>query len=403
MDHAIRMSAGDLQLPRREALKTCIGAITVAAASASRSLMTSAADGSSSDVEVRPWITTRGIYGGYLSQILEQGGTPADFGINAIWTGSGNLDEEEIRRYHQLGLKVYAEFNSMHHAAFLKDHPDAAPVGPDGQTSPAPDGWQGVSPFHAGYRTNRMQEFRRVLTEYSIDGIWLDYHHSHASWEQAVPKLPDTDFSPAALQLFTQQTGIQLPDDISQASALLLNRHRDAWTDFRCEVFTDWVREYREILNQVRPSALLGTFHCPWSPSDLDGAIRHKLAIDLKAQAQYLDVFSIMPYHARFGHADDLEWIARQTRMLGELLGIQGTSEETKKIWPILQGSDWGETVRADQLATIIECGTRQPATGVMVFHWSALSKQWDKVEAIGNAYRALSDNRTLDGYRGEQ
>jgi hypothetical protein len=240
-----------------------------------------------------------------------------------------------------------------------------------------------------------MDEFRRVLSTFEIDGIWLDYHHAHASWEQAEPNLPDTDFSPAALMQFSEKTGIKLPADVSEASKLLLGAQRTAWTDFRCQVFTDWVREYRQILDEVRPKALLGTFHCPWSPEDHDGVIRSKLCIDLAAQAKYLDVFSIMPYHARFGHAGDAEWIARQTKRLGELLGIAGQPEEKKRIWPIVQLADWGERVPVEQIETVIDFGTRPPATGVMVFHWSGVSREWEKAEAMKRAYLRLKDQIT--------
>jgi hypothetical protein len=335
----------------------------------------------------RSWISVRGIYGGYPREILQRGQTPADYGVNAIWVGSGGLNAEEIDRYRRLGLKVFAEFNSLHSAQYLKEHPDAAPIGPDGKPSPPPQGWQGVSAFHPGYRRERMNEFRRVLTTFEIDGIWLDYHHAHASWERADPDLPDTDFSPLALRQFSEKTGIKLPADVAAAARLLLGERRDAWTDFRCGAFTDWVREYREILDAERPRALLGTFHCPWSPEDLGGAIRHKLAIDLAAQSKYLDVFSIMPYHTRFGHGDDPGWISRQTKRLGELLGIAGTPDEKKHIWPIVQLSDWGERTPLAQVETVLDHGTRSPASGVMVFHWSGISKEWDKVEAMKRAY----------------
>jgi hypothetical protein len=340
--------------------------------------------------EPRPWISVRGIYGGFPHEILERGETPADYGVNAVWVGSGNLDAAEIERYHKLGLQVFGEFNSLHAAQYLKDHPDAAPLGPDGQPSPPPQGWQGVSPFHAGYRLDRMNEFRRVLRTFEIDGIWLDYHHAHASWERAEPELPDTDFSPVALKQFTEKTGIKLPADGAAAAKVLLGQEREAWTDFRCDVLTDWVREYREILDNVRPRSLLGTFHCPWSQGELDGAIRHKLAIDLKSQAKYLDVFSIMPYHARFGHAEDLAWISRQVEQLGKLLEIQGKPDERKRIWPIVQLSDWGPRVPVEQVAAVLDHGTRAPATGVMVFHWSGISKEWEKVQSMQRAYLAF-------------
>lgn len=391
-----RESSPAIGCSRRLALKQCAAGLMAAGGMTSvtsHRVMAEPASMQKTDaqkIEPRPWVTIRGIYGGFPSAIFERGKTPADYGINAVWMGSGGLKRDEIDRLHKLGLKVFAEFNSMHAAEYLKDHPDAAPIGPDGRPSPPAVDWQGVSPFHAGYRRNRMDEFRRALETFEIDGIWLDYHHAHASWERDEPVMPDTDFCPVALQQFTKKTGTKLPADVSEAAKLLLGPHREAWTQFRCDVFTDWVREYREILNAVRPRALLGTFHCPWSPEDQGGAIRHKLAIDLASQAKFIDVFSIMPYHARFGHAKDPAWIARQTQQLGKLLDLKGAPDEKRKIWPIVQLADWGETVASEQVTQIVDYGTQRPATGVMVFHWSGVSQQWDKVEKLGEAYRAI-------------
>jgi len=375
---------------RRAALRQCVAGLVAATTVNTSTKTATTAVAAPATTEARPWVTIRGIYGGFPEAILDRRATPADFGVNAIWVSSDGLKHKEIERYHQMGLKVFAEYNSMHAAQYLKEHPDAAPIGVDGKPSPPPHGWQGVSPHHAGYRRNRMDEFRRVLKTFEIDGIWLDYHHSHASWERAEPAMPDTDFSPTALRSFTDTTGIALPTEVPKAAEQLLGTHRNAWTKFRCDAFTDWVREYREVLNDVRSQAMLGTFHCPWSPTDFDGAIRHKLAIDLLAQAKYLDIFSIMPYHSRFGHPQDPAWIARQTQRLGELLNLKGTPDEKQKIWPIVQLADWGEAVPVGQVEQVLNFGTQRPATGVMVFHWSGVSQQWDKVEAVGRVYRAM-------------
>jgi hypothetical protein len=118
--------------------------------------------------------------------------------------------------------------------------------------------------------------------------------------------------------------------------------------------------------------------------------MREKLAIDLKAQSRYLDVLSIMPYHARFGHAGDPAWISRQTEALGRSLGIKGEPGERLKIWPIVQLSDWGESVPSTQVRDVLDHGTRPPATGVMVFVWGTLHPQWDKVDAMGECFRAI-------------
>jgi hypothetical protein len=236
-----------------------------------------------------------------------------------------------------------------------------------------------------------MEAFRQALSDFEIDGIWLDYHHSHASWERAEPEMPDTCFCQRCVEQFARETETELPEaDLPVIARWLLNQRAEAWVQWRCDLFTDWVREFREVLDQTRPEALLGTFHCPWSDTDFDGALRNKLAIDLKAQAPYLDVFSTMPYHARFGHASDPAWISRQTAWLGEYLGIHGEPGERLKIWPIVQLADWGESVSVDQVREVLDHGTRKPATGVMVFHWNSLRKQTDKVQAMAAFYQSI-------------
>jgi hypothetical protein len=341
----------------------------------------------------QPRVAIRGIYGGVPTQIFDRGKTLEDYAVNAIWIGSGSATRALVTglKARSPQVKVFAEFNTMHEAGYLKDHADARPVGSDGQVAPPPDGWQGVCPTHPGYRSERLDTFRRLVRDVPIDGVWLDYHHAQASWEQAQPNLPDTCFCERCLEQFQRATGLSLPaSSAAERARRLLGSHKKVWVDWRCGVFTDWVREFRAIIDQERAGALLGTFHCPWSESDHDGALRQKLAIDLKSQARFLDVLSIMPYHARFGHADDPAWISRQTAWLGRFLQIKGEPRERLKIWPIVQLSDWGEPVSPAQVREVLEQGTRPPATGVIVFVWGNLHPQWDKVERMGEFYRQI-------------
>jgi hypothetical protein len=345
----------------------------------------------------------RGIYGGVPQEILDSGRSLREFGIDAVWLGSGSITAERLALLRAQGVQVYAEFNTLHVAEALKTLPDAAPIGADGQISPPPNGWQGICPTHDGYRQSRMQAFRELLTRFAIDGVWLDYHHAHASWEQAVPEMPDTCFCARCLQRFQQATGISLPAvSTRERSTLILSTHRQAWVRWRLGVFTDWVREFDAIRDEVRPAALLGTFHNAWSDDDHQGARLEKLAIDLRAQAAFIDVFSPMPYHARFGHAADPAWISRQVRWLGQHLGIEGNAGERHRIWPIVQISDWGEPVPLSQVPTVLTEGAGAPATGVMVFAWGGLRSSPEKIEAIGRTFRAMGPP-SPDGFRGPQ
>lgn len=345
---------------------------------------------SPASAEERPWIEIRGVYGGEPQ--LPTGKTLADYGINAIWVGSGGVSREQTDRLHGQGVKLFAEFNTMHESSYLKEHPDAAPVGVDGKKCPAPDDWQGICPTHPGYRAWRMAEFRKTLEKAPIDGIWLDYHHSHASWEQAVPNMPETCFCGRCIETFLQSCGISLKSSSGPVDQTreIRSRHHEAWVGWRCAVFTDWVRQFREIIDKTSPGTLLGTFHNPWTTEDYNGAIRNLLAIDLKSQAKFIDVFSIMPYHARFGHVQDRAWISRQTAWLGRHLNIKGEPGEKNRIWPIVQLADWGETVSTSQIPAIMDHGTRRPVTGVTIFHTGGLNQNADRMEALGRFYKSI-------------
>ena len=352
--------------------------------SAGRARLCAAIGAAGAAAAERPAIEVRAVYGGVPVEIFAAGKTLADYGINAVFLGSGSINAERVAQLRAQNARVFAEFNTMHDERFVKENPDAAPGGADGKPSPPPHGWQGACPTHPGYRAARMKAFRALVDAHTLDGVWLDYHHGHASWERADPALPDTCFCRRCLALFERDTGVRVPEKPTpEVAALLLSRHRGRWLRWRAGVFTDWVREFRQILDQKQPRPLLGSFHCPWTNRDFDGALFAKLAIDLKAQARYLDVFSPMPYHARFGHAADPEWISRQVRWLGRHLGREA------RIWPIVQLSDWGEAVPAGQVPAVLDHGSRRPATGVIVFAWGSLRKQWEKVEAMGKFYRS--------------
>jgi hypothetical protein len=337
----------------------------------------------------RPHVAVRGIYGGVPQEILDSGQGLRAFGVNAVWIASGSLTAERMALLRAQGVQVFAEFNTLHVAESLKEHPDAAPIGADGRVSPPPDGWQGICPSHEAYRRSRMAAFRDLLQRFDVDGVWLDYHHAHASWEQPAPNMPDTCFCGRCLARFEKDTGLRLAAlPTAERATVLLSRHRQAWVRWRCDLLTDWVREFRAILDATRPRALLGTFHNPWSDDDFAGARLEKLAIDLRAQAAYVDVFSPMPYHARFGHVREPEWISRQVTWLGRYLGIAGHPGERHRIWPIVQVSDWGEPVPLEQVEAVLDHGGRRPATGVMVFAWGGLRKQPEKVRRVGDVFR---------------
>src|SRR4051795_5726257 len=70
-------------------------------------------------------VEVRGVYGGVPKEILDRGQTLSDYAINAVWVGSGGLTREAAALLKRQGAKVFAEFNTMHEAAYLQEHLDA--------------------------------------------------------------------------------------------------------------------------------------------------------------------------------------------------------------------------------------------------------------------------------------
>lgn len=342
-----------------------------------------------SPVEAARGVEVRGVYGGIPGE-EEDGASLADFGVNAVFLNSRSITPEKAEAVHSQGAGLFAEFNSLHQAEYLEGHPDAAPVGRDGKVSPPAGGWQGICPTHEGYRAERMVEFRQLLRGFPLDGVWLDYHQAHANWELAEPVLPDTCFCERCLGKFSAAAGIELPPgSTGDVSAFILGNHEDEWVSWRNGVYTGWVREFREILDEESPETLLGCYHCPWTDQEFDGALEKKLAIDLKAQAEYLDVFSPLLYHAHLGHPGDMEWISSHVNWLGEYLGVEGKPGDRIRIWPIVQLADLGSDIPASEVSGILEAGLSFPSTGIMIFSWGRIKAQDDKVREMTRFYLA--------------
>ena len=63
----------------------------------------------------------RGIYGGVPQEILDSGRALREFGIDAVWLGSGSITADRLTLLRAQGVQVYAEFNTLHVAEYAED------------------------------------------------------------------------------------------------------------------------------------------------------------------------------------------------------------------------------------------------------------------------------------------
>lgn len=251
------------------------------------------------------------------------------WGNTAIF--GGYQDAALVEAAHAAGLKVYAEFGCFAGKGWWERVPFSRPVTSEGNLL-EPDGWYcGVNPSVPEVRRAQLVALEKLVIDYAIDGVWLDFIRWPCHWEVPHPYMPRTSFDPGSLARFSQDTGIDVPlDDPVAASSRLLEQHEVEWTAWRCAQITDWVAEARALLDRARPGLTLGLFGVPWRLSDYDGAILKVIGQDYRALGSYIDVFSPMVYHKMCNF--EIDWLAQVTEEIHSLTA--------KSVWPIIQSID---------------------------------------------------------------
>jgi hypothetical protein len=328
----------------------------------------------------------RGTYGNPRT-FWQQGHKLDDFGINAIFVHSRSINGEMMQRASQEHVRVYAEFATLNGKNYVDEHPEAWPINEMGEREPAASWFMGVCPTEPGFREYRMQQLRSLVEEHAVAGVWMDYVHWHAQFEEPEPILPETCFCQSCLAAFQKTVGIQIPDgEISEKAAWILDQHGQAWRDWRCEVIIEWAKMCRQVIDEVRPGTLLGVYHCPWTDDEFDGARRRNLGLDLELLEPYIDVFSPMVYHGRMERSP--QWVQEYVQWMCRRLDIG--PESRVKIWPIVQARDdpeHGNMISAEEFETVLRYGVTGGSTGVMMFTFPSIAENQAKLDVLQRVY----------------
>ncbi len=337
----------------------------------------SSSDLSSQNAEIR------GVYGN-PKPLWDKGHKLPDLGVNAIFVHSGSIDEAMMKRARAEGLKVFAEFATLNGKKYVDQHPEAWAINETGEKVEAASWFMGVCPTEPAFRQYRFDQLRQLLTKYDLDGVWMDYVHWHAQFEEPEPILPETCFCDHCLSEFSVAANIEIPDGTTAEKATWILEERDEeWRDWRCQVILEWAVEMKKTIKEFRPTALLGLYHCPWDDEEFDGARRRILGLDYDLLKEVIDVFSPMVYHGRMGRPpgwvkENIEWFYRH-------LDIR--EGDFPKVWPIVQAYDDPEIISNAAFEEVLRGGLSGQSSGVMMFTTRAIAKDVGKTEVMKRVY----------------
>lgn len=328
-------------------------------------------------------VETRGVYG-HPQRFWDKGYRLDKLNVNAVFLHHKSITDSFMRRAGAENLKVYAEFATLNGEGYVQNHPEAWAIGKDGKKVEKATWFMGVCPTDPGFIKHRMDELAMLASRYNLDGVWLDYLHWHAQFEDPDPILPETCFNNSCVTRFSRESGLHIPDGtVAERADYILKHHEKAWRQWRAAVIAGWVKKCKEVLKQIRPDALLGIYHCPWNDNEFDSARYKILGLDYSLLQKEADVFSPMVYHKRMGRSpqwvkENIEWFSRQ-------IGDKHT-----KVWPIVQAYSDSTKMSAEEFESVLRNAITGSATGVMMFTSNAVADDEQKVEVMKKVYGDL-------------
>lgn len=325
----------------------------------------------------------KGVYGN-PGALLEAGYSFDSLGMNAVFVRSISLNREFFDTAREQGCRVYVEFPTLLGRNYLQDHPDAWPINEMGDPSPPADWFMGICPTHPGFKEYRADQLKDIMTNFDVDGIFLDYLHWHAQFETAEPILPETCFCDRCTGLFEEDKDIEIHgNSIPEKAGWILANADGQWRDWRNSILNGWVTDMGAIVREYKPEALLGAFYCAWYPADHDSALYRIMGIDVSALAGLTDVLSPMLFHKMKDRPPS--WVGEYTTWLDELTGA---GEKGKPlVWPIVQAHNNPGIVTPEEFKKVMTEGSQFPSTGIMMFSDQALLQDPEKIRVMKEFY----------------
>jgi uncharacterized lipoprotein YddW (UPF0748 family) len=298
------------------------------------------------------------------------------WGANAIF--GGYADPAFVDAIHAQGMKIYAEFGCFQGKQWWDTFPESRPILADGTPLGAIDWYCGVNPSIPVVREQLLEKLAILLTNYALDGVWLDFIRWPGRWESATPQLLQTSFDEPTLARFAADSIIDFAAIKQWRENPSANPdYTNSWVAWRMNQITSWVADARKVVDAIRPTATLGLFAVPWLQSDFEGAIHSVIGQNFAALADYVDIFSPMTYHLMCGQPTT--WIADVAREIAQLTG--------KPICPIIQSVDYPIPLSVEEYQRALKA-TNGAADGVIVFTLQGIV-EGDKIAATQQLWQS--------------
>jgi hypothetical protein len=268
-------------------------------------------------------------------------------GINAVFVHSSALDSATIQRARKENCRVFTEFATLNGAYgnYVEKHPEAHPIEANGEKVAKATWFMGACPTDPGFRSYRMNALRVFLNEHAVDGVWMDYLHWHAQFEDPYP-----------LFLKPVLTGpVWLPSKRPPMSKFK-GKARRTKPSGSCSI--------------ERESGRIGAFRY-WSTGRANFILSSRR-------------FGPRPYHGRSDMPTT--YVKEYVEYFSQRHTVHTEAGRYPRLWPIVQAHD-EPRVSPEEFAEVLEYALAAKSSGAMMFTSASIAADPEKLAAVRRVY----------------
>jgi len=303
------------------------------------------------------------------------------------------VSEEDRRSYEALddvafrnllrerGIGYFACLNICFDPAFSRSHPELAAIDQRGRVMQQEDWYIGLPPDREENLNHKIDLLKRAVAALKPDAIHLGFVRWPGFWETWLPgdsraDKPEYCFSERTVSAFSLDTGLSLPSADPVLAARTINeRHRAAWTEWKCRKTVAAIAGIRHELAAVQPGLDYSINTLPFFQSDFDNAVEEVFGQDIDALSDVVDIFEVMAYHQILARppqwpAEVASDIRRRSRARRAICTLQAKALYLEGMHA---GRDRTAEITAQEFGKALEALAVSEVDGVCVFTFSDL------------------------------
>ena len=214
------------------------------------------------------------------------------------------LDDVAFRELlRERGIAYFACLNICFDPAFSAAHPQLAGIDQWGRPARQEDWYGGLPPDREENLRHKIDLLRRGVGALKPDVVHLGFIRWPGFWETWLPEddraqKPEYCFSPQTVEAFNRDLGLSVPSDNPvMAARAIQDRHREAWTEWKCGGTVAAIARIRRELASVQNGLEYSINTLPFFRSDFGNAVEEVFGQDIAALSSVVDIFEVMTYH----------------------------------------------------------------------------------------------------------